>query len=554
VNHDRAGRAGVGAVAGWELAALALVVAAAATLRLGALPGSWNADSCFYVETLLSGTHGAEPREQRQTFLWCVEAALRVGGGRPAWASAPGVLSSLAVVPCLWLALRDRLPPFAALVPAAVWAVLPLDLHQSAQVSSDAFAAAPSAFAVLALTRASRAERRLGWLLAAGAAAGFAAHCKETTAPLLVAMAAGAFAGASPGSRLRSAVAVLGTGAVVFAGATLLLSPDRIRSVSAHTASASWLVRPGDPRFPGRMTTELASLLLTDAHSFGLVFAALAPCLARLPFVAARGNPLASAALAGLLCAQFLPASPSGPAFLPLSTEAARYLVWLFPLLLAASAEVATLVPRTAAERIAAAAAALAMLALLSSSAAAAALLAVVALCACWRRRAEGEDPRIPTVHLATVAAAPAVAAGHSNAALACWVVGTAVAVVGPTSSRHRSSIATAAILLGGISSFLTLLPTLRSSPLWDAWDTTPAAGSMVATPSLGRRLRIAARLSGRDDARIVAWESNRGPPTLGPDDRWVVTPDPAVLTSLDGAYRVVSDRGSILVLAPASR
>lgn len=464
------------------LAALAIVVCAGLWLRLRAAPGPWGTDALGYAERALGGGEGApDTRSQRVVFLHVVRAALGLGHADPLAASVPGIALSAIVGPVLFAALRPRIGSWFALLPAVLWAVLGLDVEETVELSADAATALPGAVVVLALARAQAdPARALRWIVAGGAAAAAGFLLKETAAFAGAGLVAGAFVigrGSERGRLVAAAVLAIATVLAVGAACGLLTSPG---VVSHEMSWAPAAIRPGNPRFLARLTTDVPVMLVTATGAFGVMHAAALPCFARFAFRAVRGDGIAAAAVVGLVAFAVTPISFASWALLPATFP--RYVLGVMPLVVAAIGATLADAPATRGERVAGWIGAALSLPFLGHGAV--------------------EDASIV---LAAVASAAATLPFGSRDPRSRWTV------------PARAAWA-AALVAGALCWLDTPHARTRPDPVWTAWGELPATGAIVAQRPLGRRLAIAARsVPTADASRLRLWDET--PPEAAPGD-----------------------------------
>jgi hypothetical protein len=514
---------------GW--APVVVLTALALWVRLAALPGTWGSDSLTYFESCRAADAAStDPRANRWLAVALVRGALGLGGWAPFAASVPGVLMSAAVVPCLWAALRRRLGDGLALLPCALWAFLGLGLEEVVEISSDVMLVLPAALAVWGLVAAAAdEERRTARLAAAGVALGVGATLKETMLFALVGFAAGALCLGRGRQRLRNAAALALPALALFGAGVLLVGPDRIHNASEYMAWDPAFIPAGRDAFLRRVTVEIPESLLTATQAYGLIFIVSLPLVARLPFRAARGDPLAVTALAGLAAFDVLPISLKTWSLLPATRP--RYLLCMMPVLFAALADTLRERPASKAERWTSAAAAAAAIAFIGKTPWTMVLVPPGVILAVWPALpdaiARGLSDRLrlglaagvlvaATVAWSRAAGAPSPAdlavAGFAGALVTTpWLVG-----------RDRDGPAPyfalgAAVVLAVASTRARFVP----DDEWTAWSRLPSAGRVFAERIIARRLAAAAVSSGADASRVVFVESAADMPgDLRPDDR----------------------------------
>jgi hypothetical protein len=556
-------------------APVALLTALALWIRLAALPGTWGSDSLTYFDACRAADAvSIDPRANRWLAVALVRASLRLGGWAPAWASVPSALMSAAVVPCLWLALRRRLGDGLALLPCALWTFLGLGLEQCAEISSDVMLVLPAALAVWGLAAAAQdEERRTARLVAAGAALGVGATLKETMLFALVGFAAGAACLGRGRRRVANAAALAAPALVLFGAGVLLVDPARLRNASEYMSwDAPFLPASGEA-FLRRVTVEIPESLLTATQAYGLLFVAALPLVARLPFRALRGDPLATATIAGFAAFDALPISLKTWALLPASRP--RYLLCLMPLLFAALAGALRGRPSSKAERWACGAAALAALVFVGRTPWATVLVPPAALLCAWTALPDSIALRLSDrTHVALAAAflvAATAAWPHAASAPspAGWTVAAlagALVAVPWVADRGRAPpaphfAAGAALVLAVAAARARFVPDEE----WNAWTRLPARGRVFAEHLVARRLVAASVAAGADASRVVAVETDADLPRgLRADDRVLARgagpvgggPRLAEFCRLPGSglAEVPPALGETVLFAPASR
>ena len=407
--------------------------------------------------------------------------------------------------PVLYAAARPKAGAWLALLPAALWAVLGLDIEEVVEVSADAATALSGALAALALSIAAGRDgrARLAVLVAGGVAVGAGFLVKETAAFAGVALVAGAFA-ISPGRRGISAAAAVAAGAIAVVGVGAIAGIVQSPQVVTHEMAVNAVPVAWDaPGFLRRVTIGVPAMLLTATGAFGLLHVVALPLIVRLMFGAARGRAFAVAALAGLLAFDLAPVSLSTWAVLPATFP--RYLLPVLPIWFVALTETLAATPETKWERRVAIAAALAALAFVGS----------------W-----------PATWIVLGTALRAVLANLPNRELSRTV----------PDRELLGSVAESALLVAAAAcALLTPLARTEPDPIWNAWPLLPRTGTIHADRAIGRRLAIAARTS--PDADPVAATRIR---LL--DD---TLPPPSALAAGD---IVLVRRGSKLAVAAAAR
>ncbi len=510
----------------------ALLAALALYVRLRGLPGAWGSDSLAYFESCRDDHVGAmDPRSDRWLALVLIRASLRASHWSPAVASLPGVIASTAVVPVLWLALRRRLGDALALVPCALWAFLGLDVERVVTISTDAMVALPAACALLGLVVAARRDDgRTAPLVAAGLACGIGATLKETMLFATVGFAAGAFCVGRGPRRWKNAAALAVPALVVFA-ASLLVTPSRVVNASQYMVDDPKFVPAGGAAFLRRVTVELPELLVTATQAFGLLFVACVPLIARLPFRALRGDPIAATTLVGFAAFDVGPVSLKGWSLLP--GDRPRYLLCMMPTLFAALVDALRerVVDRT--ERWISLGAAAAALWFAHGSTWAAFLVPPGLVLAAWPALPEpvtrvlSERVRLGLaggVLIATCVAWTGLAATPTRAD---WTVAVAAGVLVATPWLLGRDHASPAPYFAAGTAIVLAVAMARSRFVpdeeWTAWARLPPAGRVYSERLVGRRLRAAAVSAGADPSRVTIVESDADRPRrLAPDDRIV--------------------------------
>lgn len=515
-------------------APVALLAALAFWLRVRGLPGTWGSDSLTYFEACrASDPLSTDPRADRWLAVALVRTALRLGGWAPAAASVPGVLLSVAVVPVLWLALRRRLGDAMALLPCAIWTFLGLALEEVVEVSSDVMTALPVAAAALGLVVAAhRMERRILPLVGAGLALGVGATLKETTLFAAVGVAAGALTIGRGAARWRHAAAVAVPAFAVFGAGVLLVNPHRIANASEYMAWDPAFVPAGAAAYIRRMTVEIPLSLLTATQAYGLLFVVSLPLLARLPFRALRGDPLAAASIAGLLAFDVLPISLASWSLLPATRP--RYLLCLVPILLGAVADALRERPASKAERWISLAAAAAGFRFVGESPWTMIVVPIGLVLTAWPALPDPIGPAFADRRRLGLSAALLVAATVAWARLpggptsAEWAVAGAVGAIVTTPwlvGRDRGD----PLPYFAVGASLVLAVAMTRSRFvpdegWDAWSHLPPSGRVFAERIVGRRLRAASAHAGADGDRVVLLDETAAPPRdLAPADRVLV-------------------------------
>lgn len=486
---------------------LVLLVALGAWLRVRAIPGPWGADALGYVERVLQGSDGApDARSHRHVFLALVRAGLALSDGRPEGASWPGVAASAAVVVLLCAAARRVAGAWTALLPAALWAVLGLDVEEVADVSADCVAALPGAVAALAFVAALGSQRGgrppVAALCACGAAAGAAVLVKETALfPLMGLVAGAALLGTGPRQRAARAGCVAGAAAAVVAAATAAGFAQDAGIASADAAAAPGRIRWGDPALLSRLVLDVPRMLLTATGAFGFLHLAALPLVARVVVRAARGDALPAAAVASMAAFVVTPVSWDHPALLTAGFP--RYVLPLFPLWLTALTDTLAAEPRSRVERWAALAAA------------AAAVVAGVRAGAWWV---------VPAGALATSwSAVPEQVRGSVPRAAA-------------------DALAAASLVAATAVSLTTPLARTAPDPIWTAWPALAGGGRIHADRLTGRRLAVAARTAPGADASRIALLDGPSSPALAPGD-WLLVRDD---TPAAAACRALAASGAL--------
>jgi hypothetical protein len=529
------------------------LTAPALWLRLRGLPGPWGTDALAYFESIRHGPAAGDPRGDRRLFLALVEGALRLGDWRPEAASLPGVVASAAVVPVLWLALRRRLGDVLALLPCLLWTFLGSDLEEVAEISADAMLALPAALAAWGVVAAARRpDGRVLPLAAAGVALGVGAVLKETMLLAVVGFGVGALAIGRGRERVRNAATIVAAALVVFA-VGLIVTPDRLATASASVAAAGAPVRPASPEFLHRLTVGIPELLLTATRSYGLLFIVAIPLLARLPFRAFRGDPLAATALAGFLAFAVLPVSLRSWALLP--AQHARYFLCLMPVLLAALVDALRERAASRPERWIGALAAVVGLVFVRGSPWARVLVPPGLVLAAWPSLPEAvtrllsERTRLALAAAVFLAAEVAWAAPSAAPDAVDWAVAAAAAflvlapwLVGRDAGAPTSSFAIAAGLVLAVATTRSRFVADRE---WTAWSRLPTQGRVFADELLARRLRAAAVAAHADPSRIALVDAADDlPADPRPDDR-VLARDAGPLGGGFGLAEACRDPGS---------
>jgi hypothetical protein len=532
------------------------------TLRLQALPGDWGTDALSYAETALSGRGpDADPRTQRRLFLALAGGAWRLGGHDPAWASLPGVLLSACVPTVLWLALRSRVGAGLALLPAALFTFLGLDLEEVVELSADAALALPGALAVAGLVVAQRRvgaagrPARLAALALAGVAVGVGVALKETMLLAALGFLAGSLALGRGRERLWNAVAFAGPATLVTGVALALASPERLAVASQNIAAVEAPVRWGAAGFLYRFTVGLPANLLTATGAWGVLFVGALPLLLRLPVRALRGDALAAAAVVGLLAFAWAPVSLERYALLP--ADFPRYLLCLVPVLFAALVCALAEPPRGRVERgLVWAGAAVGLLFASRSPWTAFVVPAALALTA-WPALPSRVAERLPErARLALVSSALLLAVVTDwrlervlGAAGWAWVAVVGVsAAVAAWAWRVRAALVAAPVLALATALTLARFP---PDPTWDLWERLPARGAVFADQRLARQLRLSAVGDAERLARVLPLGTAL--PPLVADDRVLVlaaTPLGARF-SADPTLRPAPRVGKALLLGP---
>jgi hypothetical protein len=510
-----------------------VLTALALWIRLAALPGTWGADSLTYFEACRAvDPSQMDPRADRWLVLALVRASSRLFDWSPAAASLPGVLFSAAVVPVLWLALRRRLGDSLALLPCALFAFLGIDVEKVVAISSDAMLALPAAFAVWGLVSAADRDdgRTVLPLVLAGVACGVGVTLKETMLLATAGFGAGAFCIGRGRERFKNAAAVLVPAALLF-GAGLLFDPRRVENASKYMVMDPEFVPAGPDAFLRRVTIELPQLLLTATGAFGLLLVASIPLLVRLPFRALRGDPLAAAALVGLLAFDVAPVSLEGWSLLPATRP--RYLICFVPALFAALVDALRDRVESKAERWTSLVAAVLALKFAGGSAWSMLLVPPGLILAAWPALPAPVASIVPErarlgvaagVLLAAVVAWSGVVRAPSTAD---WVVAVGVGVLATTPWLvGRDDRGPAPYVAAACATVLAVaMARSRFAPDegWTAWSRLPATGRVYAERVVGRRLRAAAVAADADPARVVIVESDADRPSdPGPEDRVV--------------------------------
>ncbi|MCE9637446.1 MAG: glycosyltransferase family 39 protein [Planctomycetes bacterium] len=494
------------------IVALAAITAAGLWLRLRATPGPWGSDALLYAERAVGGGEGAaDTRSQRMVFVELVRLGLGLGGGTPAAASFAGIAISALVGPVLWMAARNRLGDALALLPAALWAILGLDIEEVVEISADAATALPGALIALTLVVArARPEAAKRWIFAGGLAAGAGVLLKETGAFAAVGLGVGALVIGRGRERWTLGAIAAGGAVVVLALATVFGVLQRPEVASQEMLTASAPVHWNAPGFVQRITIDVPRMLLTATGAFGLLHVAALPLLARLPFRAARGDAVAAAALAGVIAFDIAPISFSTWAVLPANFP--RYLLPVIPVwLLAISETLGDAAPGPIERRV-------------SLLAAAAGLMFI------------GRSPM--TWFVVPV-----------GLALTAWPCLTPTSVSGQV--RQTTAFVLAA---AGASALLTPWARVAPDATWNAWSLLPRDGAVHADRLVGRRLAFAARTApGADASRVrLIDDEPRVPPEVAPGDVVLVRRGTklALACALDAGFRELDiDLGETLPL-----
>jgi hypothetical protein len=492
-------------------------------LRLRAIPGPWGSDALGYVERVLADMGGAsDTRSQRVLFLEVVRAGLGWSDGRPAGASWPGVAASAVVVVLLAIAGRRLLGRWAGLLPAALWAVLGLDVEEVVEVSADALAALPGAAIALALVAATLAVRSgrspRAAFVAGGAAAGVGYLVKETTLFPAAGLAVGALLLGRGRGRLANVAWVAGTALLVVGAAALVGVAPRPAVASVELAASPEPVHWDEPGFARRMTFGVPVTLLTATGAFGLLHVVALPLVARTVVRALRGEPLAAASLTAI--AVFVVMPVSFHRWGVLTAQFPRYLLPALPLWLLALAQTLVDPPGSRAERVAAWAGAALGFAFLRADVARWLVLPAGVTLTLWSSLPEAWRARLPAVHVRGLAAVALVAAAAT--------------------------------------AFATPWARTRPDPTWDAWAVLPRGGTVHADRLVGRRLALATRHApGADATRIRLLDGPPPPETIAPGDLVLVRRGSALAAAMSARTELTPvplDLGETLVLRRGPR
>jgi hypothetical protein len=403
--------------------------------------------------------------------------SIRGGGPSPAvaWACVPGALASAAVVLVLWRALRGLLGDTTVLLPGALWAFLGVDLQSAGQFRPDAFFALASALALWGLLAAQR-----------------------RTAAIVV-------------------IATVGSAVVA---ALALVAADRPEARAAVPSSAAAL--------------GVGQLLLTDSAAFGLLFVAALPLLARLPFRALRGDPVAAPALAALVSVAALSVVLG-------RAPQARDLAAPAPILLAALVDALCDRGVSRVERwTSLLAAAVGLRFALDSNWARVVVPPALALCA-WPALPDavakilGERTQLGLASAALIVATVAWPSHSFEPTTLDWIVAAAAGalvvspwLVGKDGDKPWPRFALGAALVLAVA---TTRSRFVADPAWDVWARLPSSGRVFAERIVGRRLLVA---SGADASRVVLLaERSPAPKGLALDDRVVALDEGPLLGGL---------------------
>jgi 4-amino-4-deoxy-L-arabinose transferase-like glycosyltransferase len=218
----------------WEWAAIVLITAAAATLRLlhvGQVPPDPFYDAAVRSMGLswhnfLFGAFepgGSVSIDKPPVDLWLQVVSVKLLGFNSTALKLPEALAGTVAVPLLWAAVRRIWSPASGLAAAIAIAVLPVEVITSRSDTMDAVMMALVVLAFLCVVRAGEGGRS-AWLFAAAAALGLAFDVKLLESLVaLPGLAVLAFM-ALPGSRRRRLLQMLAAGAVYVAVALAWLT------------------------------------------------------------------------------------------------------------------------------------------------------------------------------------------------------------------------------------------------------------------------------------------------------------------------------------------
>jgi 4-amino-4-deoxy-L-arabinose transferase-like glycosyltransferase len=269
----------------WEWVALALITAAAATLRLihvgNVLPDpfydaavrsmalSWHN---FFLGAFEPG--GSVSIDKPPLDLWLQVASVKLFGFSATTLKLPEALAGTAAVVLLFAAVKRMWSTSAALLAALALALLPVEVITSRSDTMDGVMMALIVLALLLIVRACEAGRS-GWLLAAAAALGLAFNVKLLESLVaLPGLALLAYLGL-PGRRRRRLLQVGAAGAVYVAvalswlTATLLVpAHDRPFAIGSTNGSA-WnaaFVFNGTDRLGGKSPEPQGTVFAAGRH------------------------------------------------------------------------------------------------------------------------------------------------------------------------------------------------------------------------------------------------------------------------------------------------
>jgi 4-amino-4-deoxy-L-arabinose transferase-like glycosyltransferase len=239
----------------WEWAAIVLITAGAAVLRLlhvGQVPPDPFYDAAvrsmslswhnFFFGVFEPG--GSVSIDKPPVDLWLQVASVKLLGFSTTTLKLPEAIAGTAAVPLLWAAVRRMWSPSAAIAAALAIAVLPVEVITSRSDTMDAVMMALIVLALLLVVRAGESGRS-AWLFAAAAALGLAFDVKLLES--LVALPGLALLAylAMPGSRRLRLLKLAGAGAIYLAvalawlTATLLVpAHDRPYAIGSTNGSA----------------------------------------------------------------------------------------------------------------------------------------------------------------------------------------------------------------------------------------------------------------------------------------------------------------------------
>lgn len=467
---------------------LAGLVALHLWLRIDALPGPWGADALRYLAAGLDAEGpGSDPRTRRALFLWLIDAANDLFGASPTVSSLPGVLGSALVLPLTWAALRRRVGGWWALLPAALWCCLGVDLEETRELSPDALLAPFGAAAAWGLARLE--DRELSWELFTaallGVVLGLGFLVKETFALTALAVVVAALIGGRSRSWLWTAGAL-----VLVAGLGEFVLGARLLNASADMARVAAPVGTDEPGFLRRVTVGVPLLLLTASLAFGRLFVVLLPALASLPSRAWRRDSVSLAAVLAVLAFMWTPVSLERWVLLP--ADHARYLLGALPLVLVAATTALVERPAGRVDRIAWWLGALAAVPFVIGSGVTGVVagVGVVAAAALRVPRLESRRRALATsVAIACIASLPSDGLGVPGPLLG-------VAVVLTWLPRELDRRATAALL--GATLLLTVVAVrgrFRPDLTWRVHEYVPPGATLYADPVAARRALLGARL-----------------------------------------------------------